>query len=212
MVMSLHSFSQERFSKRKYRRGVFTEKQHRIKTHIVVSDQDVPEKTTVKQTDHEECPDVLITVCLPEGRATLKDTVACEMRVIPDTADAIPEHLICDAYSHIPKHNTTGIAPTPYASISGRLVNVKFGSRVIGVQENKNVSKRAKSAYYGKPFSLRESWFLYSLILGSFLLIALSEGIIVALILLAYGAALIFIVCLAFMGFLKLFSPNMKIF
>ncbi len=213
MAMSLHSFSQERFSKRKYRKGMFTEKRHHVKTNVIAANRDVSKETTFKKATDGECSDVFIPANLPENRFTLEDTLSEEKQAMSDTAHIIFEKTHSDTYSHIPKHNTTSIDSTPYTSISAIPVSVKIKCNVIHVSEYKSLSKVRKSAYYGKPFSLKESWFLYSLALGIFLLVALSEGIIAALVVLVCMAIVIFSVCLLFMVFLKLvFFPNMEIF
>lgn len=211
MIMSVQLFPQARFSKRKYTKGMFTEKRHHIKTNEITVNQDVAKETTLEKTIHGECPDVSIPGNLPDNRLTLEDPMPGEKQMVRDTV--VFESSVHDAYTHIPKHNTTSIASTPYTSISAIPVHVKIKSNVIHVSEYKSLSKVRKSAYYGKPFSLKESWFLYSLALGFFLLLALSEGIIVALVVLVCAAIVIFSLCLLFMLFLKLvFFPNMEIF
>lgn len=211
MALSLHSVSQSRFSRRKYTKGIFTEKRHHIKTNDITVNQNVAKEITLEKITHEECPDVSIPGTLSDNRLTLEGPMPGEKQMVRDTA--VFESPVHDAYTHIPKHNTSSIDPTPYTSISAIPVHVKIKSNVIHVSEYKSLSRVRKSSHYGKPFSLKESWFLYSLALGIFLLVALSEGIIAALVILVCVGIVIFSLCLLFMVFLKLvFFPDMEIF
>lgn len=106
IAISTDAFSQARFSKRKYMKGIFTEKRHRIKTGNRENMQHVATTNKAVIPDHVSCFDTSVALCTEVDSGVVgnvavadetivsekKGPVVSENQLMPDVSPPVPKY------------------------------------------------------------------------------------------------------------------------
>lgn len=211
MAISVQSFSQARFSKRKYTKGIFTEKHHRIK--IPASDQEVIEMKVFEKADIAEYPDASIDSIADVIPGISENTIAVNEKMTRSDIQPLENFKSTaknDAYGSIPKHNTTRSDQRQYADISASATHVACEFQV---QTTKSWSRIHERTFSEKAiYWLKNNASLYLLWIIILAFVTAIGGFWALLFVVLFSAASIFIGYVLIMAFLKLFIPDLEMF